>query len=135
MFPFPVSPLPLFTPEKLVRNFYKLLVLSGSKMAKRPSIPRPVAVKEVLQDLLNPGDREALELRQGVRRVWERVVPPAMREHACLVDLRRKELWVEVSESIWGQELQFLKPRILEELERALGPGKVRDLRLRVGTP
>ncbi len=101
-------------------------------MPKRPSSPRPVAVKEVLQDLLNPGDREALELRQGVRRVWEAAVPQAMREHARLVDLKRKELWVEVSDGLWGQELQFLKPRILEALEKALGPGKVRDLRVRV---
>lgn len=102
-------------------------------MAKRPASPRPVAVKEVLQDLLNPGDREALELRQRIRRVWEAVAPAAMRDHARLVDLKRQELWVEVSDSIWGGELQFLKPRILEELERALGPGKVRGLRLRVG--
>jgi hypothetical protein len=94
-----------------------------------------VAVKDVLQDLLNPGDREALELRQRIRRVWEAVVPAAMREHARLVDLKRQELWVEVSDSIWGGELQFLKPRILEELDRTLGPGKVRDLRLRVGQP
>ena len=100
-------------------------------MTKRTASSRPVAVKEVLQDLLNPGDREALELRQGVRRVWEAVVPAAMREHARLADLKRKELWVEVSDSIWGQELQFLKPRILEALARALGPGKIRDLRIR----
>jgi hypothetical protein len=102
-------------------------------MAKRPSSPRPVAVKDVLQDLLNPGDREALELRQRIRQVWDRAVPATMREHARLVDLKRKELWVEVSESIWGQELQFLRTRILDELDRALGPGKVKDLRVRVG--
>jgi hypothetical protein len=101
-------------------------------MAKRSFLPRPVAVKDVLQDLLNPGDREALELRQRIRRVWEAVVPGAMREHARLVDLKRQELWVEVNDSIWGQELQFLKPRILEELGRTVGSGKVRDLRVRV---
>jgi len=104
-------------------------------MAKRSSLNRPVAVKDVLQDLLNPGDREALELRQRIRRVWEAVVPAAMRDHARLVDLKRQELWVEVSDSVWGGELQFLKPRILDELDRLLGPGKVRDLRLRVGEP
>ena len=96
-------------------------------MAKRPSLPRPVAVKDVLQDLLNPGDREALELRQRIRRVWEETVPAAMREHARLVDLKRKELWVEVSDHIWGQELQFLRSAILEELARVLGPGKVKE--------
>jgi len=104
-------------------------------MVKRSSLNRPVAVKDVLQDLLNPGDREALELRQRIRRVWEAVVPAAMRDHARLVDLKRQELWVEVSDSVWGGELQFLKPRILDELDRLLGPGKVRDLRLRVGEP
>jgi hypothetical protein len=29
--------------------------------------------------------------------------------------------------------LQFLKPKILAALEKALGPGKVKDLRVRVG--
>ncbi len=101
-------------------------------MPKRLSLPRPVVVKDVLQNLLNPGDREALALRQAVRRVWELAAPPALREHARLADLRRQELWVEVSDSTWGQELQFLKPRILEELARALGAGKIRDLRIRV---
>ncbi len=101
-------------------------------MPKRPSSPRPVAVKEVLQTLLNPGDREALELRQAIRRVWEAAAPRSLQEHVRLVDYKRKELWVEVSDSIWGQELQFLKPRLLAALERALGPGKVRDLKVRV---
>jgi hypothetical protein len=102
-------------------------------MAKRPQLPRPVAVKEVLQGLLKPGDREALELRRRIRQVWEAAVPADLRAQARLVDLKRKELWVEVREHVYSQELQFLKPQILEELERALGPGKIKDLRVRVG--
>jgi hypothetical protein len=102
-------------------------------MAKRPKLPRPVAVKEVVQGILSPGDRDILELRQHIRRVWEAVVPIGLLSHARLVDLRRKELWVEVSASPFSQELQFLKPKILAALDRALGPGKVKDLRIRVG--
>ncbi len=102
-------------------------------MAKRPSMPRPVPVRDVLQGLLGPGDRDALAQRQAIRRVWERVLPPTMLGQTRLVELRRKELWVEVSASAWGQELQFLKPRILKELDKALGPGKVLDLRIRLG--
>ena len=102
-------------------------------MAKRPSLPRPVAVKAVLQDLLNPGDRDAMELRQRIRQVWEDTVPAALQAQARLVDFRRKELWVEVRDHLWGQELQFLRSAILEELARVLGPGKVKDLRIRVG--
>jgi len=102
-------------------------------MAKRPHLPRPVPVKEVVRGILSPGERDALELRQHIRRVWEAVAPPALLSHARLVDLRRKELWVEVDASPWAQELQFLKPKILAALDRDLGPGKVKDLRVRVG--
>jgi hypothetical protein len=102
-------------------------------MAKRPRLPRPVPVQEVVRGILSPGDRDGLELRQQIRRVWEAVVPAALAGQARLVDLRRKELWVEVSASPWAQELQFLKPKILAALDLALGPGKVKDLRVRVG--
>ncbi len=102
-------------------------------MVKRSSLSRPVAVKDVLQDLLSPGDRDALELRQRIRQVWDETVPAALREQTRLVDLRRKELRVEVRDHLWGQELQFLRAAILEELASALGPGKVKDLRIRVG--
>jgi hypothetical protein len=102
-------------------------------MAKRPHQPRPVPVKEVIKGILAPGDRDSLELRQQIRRVWEAVVPPGLLRQSRLVDLRRRELWVEVSASPLSQELQFLKPKILAALDRALGPGKVKDLRVRLG--
>jgi hypothetical protein len=102
-------------------------------MAKRPKLPRPVPVKEVVQGILSPGDLDDLELRQHIRRVWEKVIPTTLLAHSRLVDLRRKELWVEVSDSPWSQELQFLKPKILTALEQALGPGKIKDLRVRLG--
>jgi hypothetical protein len=102
-------------------------------MAKRPHLSRPVPVKEVVRGVLSPGDRESLALRQRIRRVWEAVVPAPLLSQTRLVDLRRKELWVEVSASPWGQELQFLKPKILAALEQALGPGKVKEVRVRVG--
>jgi hypothetical protein len=102
-------------------------------MAKRPRQPRPVPVREVVRGILSPGDLDTLELRQQIRRVWEAVVPAGIAGQSRLVDLRRKELWVEVSASPWAQELQFLKPKILAALDRALGPGKVKDLRVRVG--
>jgi hypothetical protein len=102
-------------------------------MAKRPTLPRPVPVKDVVQGILSPGDRDALEMRQHIRRVWEKAVPESLLAQARLVDLRRKELWIEVSASPYSQELQFLKPKILAALEKTLGPGKVKDLRVRVG--
>ena len=100
---------------------------------KRENLDRPVSLREGVESVLNPGDRSSLEQRQRIRRVWEAALPSHLLAQTRLVDLRRKELWVEVSSSALSQELQFLKPRILAALAEALGPAAVREIRFRVG--
>ena len=103
-------------------------------MAKRQPLPRPVAVQEVLKGLMKPLDWDNLGQRSRIRQVWEAVEPPQLLPHTRLLEVRRRELWVEVSAGAWGQELQFLRPGILSELEKALGPGVIQDLRFRIGS-
>ncbi|MBI4642812.1 MAG: DUF721 domain-containing protein [Deltaproteobacteria bacterium] len=103
-------------------------------MAKRQPLLKPVPIREVLQGLMKPLDWGNLGQRSRIRQVWEAVVPPEMLPHTRLLEVRRRELWVEVSAAAWGQELQFLGPGILHELEKALGPGIIQDLRLRIGS-
>jgi hypothetical protein len=102
-------------------------------MAKREGLDRPAPVRDLLERFLKPGDWQALSQRRLIREVWERVLPASLAEQTRLVDVRRKELWVEVSASPWVQELQFLKPKILAELDRVLGQGVIRDVRFSIG--
>uniref|UniRef100_A0A7V4GAC0 DUF721 domain-containing protein n=1 Tax=Desulfobacca acetoxidans TaxID=60893 RepID=A0A7V4GAC0_9BACT len=102
-------------------------------MARREKLERPVAVKDILQEFLRPGDWQVLEVRRRVRAAWEAAVPPSLGAEARLVDLKRQELWVEVSHGAVVQELQFLKPKILGALQQALGAGVVRQVHFRVG--
>ena len=103
-------------------------------MAKRQPLPRPVAVREILQGLMKPLDWSNLGQRSQIRQVWEAAVPPEVLPHTRLLEVRRRELWVEVSAAPWGQELKFLAPEILKELQKVLGPGVIQDLRIRVGS-
>ena len=103
-------------------------------MARRERLARPVAVKDILQEFLRPGDWQVLEVRRRVRAAWEAALPPDWGTETRLVDLKRQELWVEVSSSALAQELQFIKSNILAALEQALGPGLVREIRFRVGS-
>lgn len=103
-------------------------------MAKRQPLPRPVAVREVLQGLMKPRDWDNLGQRSLIRQVWEAVVPPPLLGHTRLVEVRRRELWVEVSAAAWSQELHFLKPAILLAMAKKLGPGVIEDLRFRIGS-
>lgn len=98
-------------------------------MAPRKATPKPLPLKEILEGLIRPGDWQALEQRRLIREVWEQVVPPRLRSQAVLVELRRRELVVAVTPGPSMQELHFLKPRLLAELNRALGPGVVREVR------
>ena len=102
-------------------------------MAKQRKSGRPVVVRQVLEGLLKPGDWQVLEMRQKVRVAWEQAVPAALREHSRLVDLKRRELWVEAGSSPLVQELQFLKPKILKALEKVLGTGVIQEVRFKVG--
>ncbi len=90
-------------------------------------------VRQVLDDLMRPGDWQVLELRQKVRAAWEKAVPATLREQTRLADLKRHELWVEAGSSALVQELQFLKPKILQTMEKSLGAGVIRDVRFKVG--
>ena len=101
-------------------------------MSKRKS-ERPVAVAQVLEGILRPGDWQVLELRQRVRSAWEKAVPVALRDQTRLVDLKRHELWVEAGSSALVQELHFHKPKILRALEKALGAGVIKEVRFKVG--
>jgi hypothetical protein len=102
-------------------------------MSRRQGTNRPVPVKEVLNGLLKPGDWQILQQRHLIREVWERVVPPALRAQARLLDLKRGELRVSVAASPVMQELQFLQPRLVAEIARVLGPGIVREVRFLPG--
>jgi hypothetical protein len=101
-------------------------------MSKQKS-ERPVALAHILDGILRPGDWQVLELRQKVRDAWEKAVPAALRQQTRLVDLKRRELWVEAGSSALVQELQFHKPKILKALEQALGVGVIKDVRFQVG--
>jgi hypothetical protein len=107
--------------------------IGNETVAKRKPLERPVAVGQVLESVIRPGDWHTLEVRQQVRAVWEQAMPGRFRKQARLVDLKRHELWVEADSSALIQELQFLKPKILAALEESLGPGRIRDVRFKVG--
>ncbi len=101
-------------------------------MAKRPNLPAPAPIREILNKLLKPGDLRQLELHARLRQVWEQSISPSLGQHTQLVDFNRKTLYVEVAANPWMQELHFLKPRILAAMQRELGENVVKDIKFRL---
>ncbi|OPX19313.1 MAG: hypothetical protein BZ151_09935 [Desulfobacca sp. 4484_104] len=88
----------------------------------------------MLQKILKPADLRLTEQRARIRWAWEQAVAEQFKAQSRLVDYQRKILWIEVPSSLWMQELQFVKPQILANLNELLGSGVVNDLRFRIGT-
>lgn len=70
-----------------------------------------------------------------VWQVWAEVVGPQTAQHAQPLRLRQGVLEVRVDHPVWMQQLQLLKPRILEQLNRAIAPSVLDDIHLRHGKP
>lgn len=76
-------------------------------------------------------DTRLHELR--LQHDWPALVGEPLASHAWPVDIRSKKLYLLVPNSVWLQQLTFLKPALLEKLNRAAGQPLVTDIVLRVG--
>lgn len=106
-----------------------------SPPARRNRMFHPAKAAAVLDALTrNMGVRERLEPYRAWK-VWAEVVGPQTAQHAQPFRLRGGVLEVRVDHPVWMQQLQLLKPRILERLNLAIAPGVLEDIHLRHGQP
>lgn len=72
-----------------------------------------------------------LELR--LQRRWRDIVGEPMASHTWPAQIRFKKLYLIVRNSVWLQQLTFLKPALLTKLQAASGTESVTDIACRVG--
>lgn len=106
-----------------------------SRPLRRNRMFHPEAAGAVLDSLTRKmGVQERLEPYRAWK-VWAEVVGPQTAQHAQPFRLRDGILEVRVDHPVWMQQLQLLKPRILERLNRAIAPSLLQDILLRHGQP
>lgn len=64
---------------------------------------------------------------------WEKSVPRRVLENARPVTIRRGVMYVHTSTSVWANELEMLKPQLLDSLKKHAPNSGIRDIRVRVG--
>ncbi len=72
-----------------------------------------------------------VELRLQHR--WREIVGEPMASHTWPVQIRFKKLYLIVRNSVWHQQLTFLKPALVTKLQADAGPDLVTDIVGRVG--
>lgn len=102
---------------------------------RRNRMPFPAVAGAVIDSLTRKmGVHDRLEPYR-VWKVWGEVVGSQTAQHAQPFRLRAGILEVLVDHPVWMQQLQLLKPRILDRLNCAIAPGVLEDIHLRHGQP
>jgi predicted nucleic acid-binding Zn ribbon protein len=101
----------------------------------RDMITYPKAKKEPrkLGNLL-PQVLQGLGLKTGIDQhraliIWDKVVGQTIAAHTRPGWVNHGILWVFVQDSIWHQELEFMKSQILEKLNQELESTKMRGIK------
>ena len=68
-----------------------------------------------------------------LRRRWSEIVGDQLAAHTRPDLIRFKKLYLIVENSVWLQQLTFLKPTLIEKINAAAGGPVVSDIVLRVG--
>ena len=108
------------------------------RRTKKPPKKRPrselIPVGDVIASLMIDGTLPYRPDDVEIWRVWKEVVGQTYAENAQPSKIRKKQLTVTVSDSIWLQELTFYKETILEKINRKLGRKAVDSINIRVGS-
>ena len=70
---------------------------------------------------------------QKILNCWEKAVGEGVAEKTQPVSVKNRVLQVKVINSVWMQELQFMKELIMQKLQEQTGNNILRDLRFFIG--
>ena len=90
-------------------------------------------LKEIISSLLNDPKLPFNPDDGRIWSVWEETVGSAIAQHAQPEWIKSGKLRVRVSDSIWLQELGFVKETIREKLNKRLGRKAVEIIEFRLG--
>ena len=98
-------------------------------MAARGRRKSPQQIGGALQEILSRLDSEGHFEIVRLMRLWPDIVGEAIARRTEVNGLKFHTAVVKVSGAMWIQELNLMKPQILERLRTAMGNDAVRDLR------
>jgi predicted nucleic acid-binding Zn ribbon protein len=69
-----------------------------------------------------------------ITRNWHEIVGKDIAGRSEPACIQKNVLWVHVRDSVWMQQLQAMKPQLLERVQRGFPEAEIRDIRLRLQT-
>jgi predicted nucleic acid-binding Zn ribbon protein len=100
-------------------------------MAYRSSL---MPLPEILTPLLKTHGLHSHLLEFSLQQHWPEIVGDQVGRHTWPEALRHRQLYLLAENSVWLQQLRFLKPELLAKVTAYAGSDAITDIVLRVGT-
>jgi len=97
----------------------------------RKGKPKPIG--SILESTLKGLEVDAQLKAYSIWGAWREIVGESLADQTQPRAIRNRILFMDVSHSTWIQQLQFLKPKLLEKINAFFGEPLLQDIRFRMG--
>jgi len=94
---------------------------------------KPQSIRSVLENTLKSLEIDVPLKSYSILGAWNEIVGTTVAAHSQPRSIRNRILLIEVAHSTWMQQLQFLKPTLLERVNNFLGEPLIQDIRFKLG--
>jgi len=94
---------------------------------------KPQPIRSVLENTLKGLEINVPLKSYSILGAWNEIVGATVAAHSQPRSIRNRILFIDVSHSTWMQQLQFLKPTLLEKVNHFLGEPLIQDIRFKLG--
>ena len=94
---------------------------------------RPRSIGSILEQTLKSLEIDVPLKNYVIWGAWKEIMGESVALQTQPRSIRNRILFIDVSHSTWMQQLQFLKPTLLEKINTFLGDPYFQDIRFRLG--
>jgi hypothetical protein len=94
---------------------------------------KPQSLRSILEKTLKNLEIDIPLKTYSILGAWNEIVGESVGVQTQPRSIRNRILFIDVSHSTWMQQLQFLKPTLLEKVNSFLGEPLIQDIRFKLG--
>ena len=94
---------------------------------------KPQSIHSILERTLKTLDIDVPLKTYSIMGAWNEIVGESVAEHSQPRSIRNQILFIDVAHPTWMQQLQFLKPTLLSQVNAFLGESLIQDIRFKLG--
>jgi hypothetical protein len=94
---------------------------------------KPQLLRSILEKTLKTLEIDVPLKTYTILGAWNEIVGESVAVHSQPRSIRNRILFIDVSHPTWMQQLQFLKPTLLEKVNTFLGEPLIQDIRFKLG--